>query len=50
MKNNPLRELAMLGQSIWLDYIRRTLIVGGGLRAIDRGGWAARDDLESSHL
>ena len=23
MKNNPLKQLATLGQSIWLDYIRR---------------------------
>jgi transaldolase len=32
MKNNPLRQLGTLGQSIWLDYIRRDLIAGGGLR------------------
>ena len=32
MKKNPLIQLGMLGQSIWLDYIRRDLIVGGGLR------------------
>jgi len=29
MKDNPLKELAALGQSIWLDYIRRNLIVKG---------------------
>jgi len=34
MKNNPLRQLETLGQSIWLDYIRRDLIVGGGLRRL----------------
>jgi transaldolase len=32
MKNNPLKQLGTLGQSIWLDYIRRDLIAGGGLR------------------
>ena len=34
MKDNPLRELAALGQSIWLDYIRRNLIVSGELRRL----------------
>ena len=32
MKNNPLRQLAAFGQSVWLDYIRRDLIVSGELR------------------
>ena len=32
MKDNPLRKLEALGQSIWLDYIRRDLIVSGELR------------------
>ncbi|RJP50755.1 MAG: transaldolase [Anaerolineaceae bacterium] len=32
MKNNPLNQLGMLGQSIWLDYIRRDLIASGELR------------------
>jgi transaldolase len=32
MENNPLKQLGTLGQSIWLDYIRRDLIAGGGLR------------------
>ncbi|HWP98073.1 MAG TPA: transaldolase [Syntrophomonadaceae bacterium] len=32
MQINPLKQLGMLGQSIWLDYIRRDLIVGGELR------------------
>jgi transaldolase len=31
MKDNPLRQLGTFGQSIWLDYIRRDLITGGGL-------------------
>ncbi len=39
MKNHPLRELAALGQSIWLDYIRRHLIVSGELgRLIEEDG------------
>jgi len=32
MKDNPLLTLGTLGQSIWLDYIRRDLIVNGELR------------------
>ena len=39
MKLNPLRELEKLGQSIWLDYIRRDLIQSGELkRLIDEDG------------
>jgi len=39
MKDNPLKKLEMLGQSIWLDYIRRDLITGGELRRlIDEDG------------
>ena len=34
MKINPLIQLGTLGQSIWLDYIRRDLIAGGGLRRL----------------
>jgi len=34
VKNNPLKQLETLGQSIWLDYIRRDLIAGGGLRRL----------------
>jgi transaldolase len=34
MKGNPLRELGTLGQSIWLDYIRRDLMVSGELRRL----------------
>jgi len=34
MKSNPLRQLGTLGQSIWLDYIRRDLIADGGLRRL----------------
>ena len=39
MTNTPLKELAALGQSIWLDYIRRNLIVSGELgRLIEEDG------------
>ena len=34
MKDNPLRKLSMLGQSIWLDYIDRDLIASGELRRL----------------
>lgn len=34
MKGNPLRKLHALGQSIWLDYIRRDLIGSGELRRL----------------
>jgi transaldolase len=34
MENNPLKQLGTLGQSIWLDYIRRDLITSGGLRRL----------------
>ena len=29
---NPLKQLARFGQSIWLDYIRRSLMTSGDLR------------------
>ena len=34
MNANPLKQLEKLGQSVWLDYIRRDLITGGGLRRL----------------
>jgi transaldolase len=34
MEKNPLKQLGTLGQSIWLDYIRRDLITGGELRRL----------------
>ncbi len=34
MKENPLRELANLGQSIWLDFIGRGMIQSGELRGL----------------
>jgi transaldolase len=39
MKENPLLKLTSLGQSLWLDYISRQLIVSGDLqRLIDADG------------
>jgi len=39
MKVNPLSKLITFGQSVWLDYIRRDLIVSGELRRlIDEDG------------
>jgi len=39
MRDNPLKKLETLGQSIWLDYIRRDLIESGELRKlIDEDG------------
>ena len=38
MTRSKLHDLADLGQSVWLDYIHRTLINSGGLRDyIDKG-------------
>ena len=34
MKQNPLLQLNALGQSVWLDYIRRDLLTGGRLAAM----------------
>ena len=34
MKTNPLTQVAAFGQSVWLDYIRRELLAGGGLRRL----------------
>jgi len=31
---NPLKQLAEQGQAIWLDYIRRNLLTGGGLKRL----------------
>ena len=39
MKSNPLKALEKLGQSVWLDYIRRDLIKSGSLaRLIEEDG------------
>ena len=38
---NPLLELNSFGQSVWLDYIRRDFVTGGGLKKlIDEDGLA----------
>lgn len=34
MKDNPLKKLETLGQSVWLDYIRRDLFSSGKLRRL----------------
>jgi transaldolase/glucose-6-phosphate isomerase len=34
MKKNPLRELKALGQSVWLDFFRRALILSGELKKL----------------
>jgi transaldolase len=34
MKKNPLKQLEALGQSLWLDYIRRDLMTSGELRRL----------------
>ena len=31
---NRLRQLEQLGQSVWLDYVRRELLTSGGLKAL----------------
>ena len=49
MKDNSVKALAALGQSIWLDYIRRNLIVSGELRRLIKQDGLG-DDLESIHL
>src|SRR6266496_650467 len=33
-KKNPLKTVAALGQAIWLDFIRRTLITSGELKRL----------------
>ena len=49
MNKTKLHKLADLGQSVWLDYIHRSLIRSGGLRAyVDKG---LRDvTIEPHHL
>jgi transaldolase/glucose-6-phosphate isomerase len=31
---NPLKELARFGQSVWIDYIRRNLLTSGELKKL----------------
>ncbi|MGC8660243.1 MAG: transaldolase family protein [Desulfomonilaceae bacterium] len=39
MKNNPLLKIGQFGQSIWLDFIRRDMLVSGELkRLIEQDG------------
>jgi len=37
MKNNPLKQLGTLGQSIWLDYLHRKLLTDFGLKRLIEG-------------
>jgi hypothetical protein len=39
---NPLLRLRDVGQSVWLDLLRRSLIRGGGLQAADGAGVGER--------
>ena len=34
MKTNPLQQLEALGQSIWLDYIKRDMFASGKLKKL----------------
>ena len=31
---NRLKQLEQFGQSVWLDYVRRDLLTGGGLKKL----------------
>jgi len=47
---SPLKELQKVGQSIWLDYIRRSLITKRRTQTIGRGGRSARGDQQPGDL
>ena len=47
---NPLKGLLAYGQSPWMDYIRRDLLTGGGLKKYIDERWPPRHDLQSHHL
>ena len=47
---NSLEQLAESSQSVWLDYLERSLITGGGLRdLIERDGLNPSRPLERQH-
>lgn len=50
MNQNPLRQLERFGQAIWLDYIRRDLVVNGELRRLIEDDGIAGHDFESGNL
>ena len=50
MTKNPLVALGEAGQSVWLDYIHRGMIVSGELRPADRGGRPPGRDVEPDDL
>src|SRR5258706_14508149 len=45
---NPLRELSQFGQSVWLDYIRRSLITSGELKRLVAEDGPRRDTSNQS--
>jgi len=47
---SPLKELQKVGQSIWLDYIRRSLITSGELKRLVEEGRSARGDQQPGDL
>ena len=50
MPINPLMELGECGQSFWLDYVRRDLIVSGELRRLIEEDGPSRYDFESFYF
>ena len=48
--SNPLLELSRLGQSVWLDFIRRGLLDSGGLERLVREDGVAGRHLEPGDL
>ena len=48
-KQTTLQQTHALGQSIWYDNMRRSLLTLGRAREADRAG-RARDDVEPDHL
>ena len=50
MTANPLLALATLGQSVWLDYIRRHLLTSGELQRLIEAGRDRRRDVEPGDL
>ena len=47
---NPIKALQGFGQSVWLDYLRRSLFTSGEFTPPDQGGRAARRHLQSVDL
>ena len=47
---NPLKGLLAYGQSAWMDYIRRDLLLDGDLQKVHSRGRPARHDFQSRHF